>query len=247
MPKLTNEQRLTGLKEAYRTLPTAHDIYQRGEETKLWIGRTKVLLEGTGKSINRDIKDIEQYYDNDSAFFSDKVEPARNDIQQSLIDAIAKLDIELGSQAVAIEPGNVFDYFNETRKLLTLAKSDIFLIDPYVDSSVVSDYFATIDSQIKVRILTSAKPGVLNSIKPAAEKLNQQTSLSIEIRSVNSNDHLHDRFWIIDGTHGYQSSSSIKDGGKKAAAVILQVHDIFDATKMTYEGYWANGNEQFRA
>lgn len=146
-------------------------------------------------------------------------------------------------QAVAFEPGNVFDYFNETRKILALAKSEIFLIDPYVDDSIVSDYFAVIEPSVKVRILTSAKPGVLNSIIPAARKAEQQIGISIEIRSVNSNDHMHDRFWIIDGWKSFQSSSSVKEGGKKAA-VIMEVRDILPTLKTTYEGFWNNGRAQ---
>jgi len=244
MPNLTKEQVLNGLKQAYRTLPSITELARSSEEVKVWNSRAKALLKYTDKQIDAKIEYVEGNFDVRHPTIIKRTGIAYSNIKQILIDAITELEFEVGVQAIAVDPGNVFDYFNETRKILESAKSEIFLIDPYVDADIVSDYFATIDPSIKIRILTSARPGVLSSIVPAATKLNQQTGINIEIRSVNSSDRLHDRFWLIDDSKGFQSSCSVNAGGKKSAAVIMEVHDIFDATQTTYEGFWTNGDIQ---
>jgi len=85
--------------------------------------------------------------------------------------------------------------------------------------------------------LTSEKQQGLNSILPAAKLLQQQIGINIQIRS----NKFHDRFWIIDNAAGYQSSASIKDGGRNAAAVILEVLDAFISIQSTYENLWNTG------
>jgi hypothetical protein len=39
----------------------------------------------------------------------------------------------------------VFDYFDEIRKIIELAKQDLFFIDPYLDSEFVSRYLSHVD------------------------------------------------------------------------------------------------------
>lgn len=69
-------------------------------------------------------------------------------LKQILIDAITSLEYETGGYGFAVDQGNVFDYFNETWKILASAKSEIFLIDPYATADLVDDYFKAIDSGV---------------------------------------------------------------------------------------------------
>lgn len=241
MQKLTEEQRLNGLKQAYAEIPSAADIANPSQNTMVWLSKVKVLINGTGKSINTEIQDIQRYHGK-GASISTWSNQGYNDIKQTLIDVIVGIEMIVGSQVVVAGPGNVFDYFDGTRKILKSAQNEIFLIDPWVDAEIVSVYFNAIEPPVNIRILTSNKPSGLNSIQPALEKLHQQTSVSFELRSVDTNDRLHDRFWLIDQRQGFQSSCSIKDGAKKAAAMIMQINDAFSATQQTYEDFWNNGS-----
>ena len=211
-------------------------IAEPDENTMIWIGQTKAVLANVAVSIDSDVNIVQSYYGTDNSSLLDTTIASYRDIQQTLINAITKLEFEVGSYSAAIEQGNVLDYFSESRRIVESAQTEIFLIDPYTDADIVTDYFKLVNPPINIRVLTSNKQRGLDSIIPAAKKLHEQTGVHIEIRSA---DHLHDRFWLIDGTHGYNSSSSIKDGGRKSAAVILEVRDTFDPIQSSYESKWS--------
>jgi hypothetical protein len=44
----------------------------------------------------------------------------------------------LGPVNSAIGQGEVFDYFDEIRKIIELAKTDLLSVDPYLDTEFVS-------------------------------------------------------------------------------------------------------------
>lgn len=233
---MSKDQILEGIRRAKRTLPEMAAIAEPDENTMIWIGQTKAVLANVGVSINSDVNSVQSYYETDNTSLLDTAIASYRDIQQTLINAITKLEFEVGSYSAAIEQGNVLDYFSESRRIVESAQTEIFLIDPYTDADIVTDYFKMVNPPINIRVLTSNKQRGLDSIIPAAKMLHEQTGAHIEIRSA---DHLHDRFWLIDGTHGYSSSSSIKDGGRKSAAVILEVRDTFDPIQSSYESKWS--------
>ena len=234
MSSPTKAQILDGLRRAYRTLPSFDDLQSPNEQTMIWIGQTKICLREAGSSFGSTINTVQ----------GNSIPPyqiiAHKQLKQILIDAITSLEYETGGYGFAVDQGNVFDYFNETRKILASAKSEIFLIDPYATADLVHDYFKAIDPGVAIRVLISNKQQALAMV-PAAQKLTLQNKIAIDIRST---DQMHDRFWFIDGTEGYQSSASINDGAKKAPAVIMKISDTFDAVNGIYEDKWNDGKQQ---
>lgn len=231
MKKLSDEQILDGVLRAYRTLPNSNSLSSLDTDTMIWISNAKVFLTMAGASIDRDLRSIKT-----TSSLSAESTYYKN-IQQVFLDAIARLEIETGGYAFAIGQGNVFDYFDETRKILESAKQEVLLVDPYVSADIVRDYFRSLDPQISLRILTSKKQSV-RQIVPAAEKLSLQNGMTIEVRGA---DNLHDRFWFIDQVSGYQSSASVKDGGRKSPALIMKITDTLPVILETYEDKWATG------
>lgn len=55
----------------------------------------------------------------------------------------AESDLRLrttGPLSIGVEVGRVFEYFDELRKLIETAKSDLLMVDPYLDAEFVSRY-----------------------------------------------------------------------------------------------------------
>lgn len=144
----------------------------------------------------------------------------------------------VGPSSVAVGSGMVFEYFDELRKIIELAKQDILFVDPYLEADFVSRYLGYISPGVDIRLLTEKK---LSLLLPAVEVFARQFSASISVRSVNS---IHDRYVFIDGAACYQSGTSFKDGAKNAATVLTQIVDAFAAVKQTYEALWQSAKAE---
>lgn len=133
---------------------------------------------------------------------------------------------------VVIEPGMVFDYFDEVRKIIKQAKHEILFVDPYMNPEFVSKYMKLINSNIKVRLLTNSST---DSLITALDLFAKQSGIGVEVRTSNR---LHDRFIFVDRQNCYLSGASFKDGAKRSPTVIAQITDTFDALFDCYETIW---------
>ena len=131
----------------------------------------------------------------------------------------------------------MFDYFDEVRKIIAEAKSDLLFVDPYLDGEFVSRYLGQVGSGVSVRLLARER---LPSLKPAVEAFAKQTSLSIEVRSA---PNFHDRYIFVDRMACCQSGASFKDGAKNAPTTITQITDAFTAVRKTYEDLWSSATK----
>jgi hypothetical protein len=152
-------------------------------------------------------------------------------LHQARHDLLAQLP---ASGSVAISGGMVFDYFDEVRKVIELAKQDLLFVDPYLDADFVSRYLPFVAVGVSIRLLAREK---LATLLPAVDAFAQQTSRKIEVRSVAG---FHDRYLLIDGVSCHQSGASFKDGAKKSPTTLTQILDAFPAVQKTYEDLWTH-------
>jgi hypothetical protein len=145
-------------------------------------------------------------------------------------DAILRIP---NPQSMSVPTGAVFDYFDEVRKLVELAKSDILFVDPYLDADFVSRYLPSVTQGASIRLLAREK---MASLVPAATLFGQQSSARVEVRSASN---FHDRYLFVDKAMCYQSGASFKDGAKKAPTTLTQITDAFQAVQTTYETLWS--------
>lgn len=132
--------------------------------------------------------------------------------------------------------GQVFDYFDEIRKIIELATNDILFVDPYLDAEFVSKYLPFIREGVFIRLLSGTNK--LSTLTPAVKIYAQQVKNSIELRTSS----FHDRFIFVDKASCYQSGASFKDGAKNAPVTITQITDAFDSMLKTYERLWDEGD-----
>lgn len=109
--------------------------------------------------------------------------------------------------------GQIYDAFSLVTTIIQKAKSDILLIDGYVDVNTLN-ILAKKNSGVDVTIFTYASAPLT---KKDVENFNAQyPTLTVKKTQV-----FHDRFIILDGKTVYHIGASIKDAGKKCFGISL--------------------------
>jgi len=233
MASLTPEQLLAEIEDVIRTMPPRDLIHNDASETLAWIGRATAVMHEwdniRSTSFNLHIASIHRGTIHDLA-------SGYKGALAMLHQAATELRLNtVGPLSISVEQGGVFDYFDEIRKVIEAAKSDVFFVDPYLDAEFVSRYLPHVTEGAGVRLLGRER---MSTLVPAVEMLRQQTGLAIEIRSAGN---FHDRFVFIDGQQCYQSGASFKDGARKSPTTLTQITDAFGAVVSTYEQLWSDG------
>jgi hypothetical protein len=123
--------------------------------------------------------------------------------------------------------GEVFDAHKFVSDLIRSAKSNIILIDNYLDDTVL-DLFSKRRQGVEVTIYTQP---ITSSLTQDIDKFNEQyPPLIVKVLKI-----AHDRFLILDNTNVYHFGASIKDLGKKWFAVSrFDKHALTLLTKLKF-------------
>ena len=228
----TPEQLLAEIEDIIRSMPPRAIIRHETDENLNWLGRASaaIALWNQAKAIAFDASVARVH-----AIMANEASQGLRSVQTILHQARHDLRMRTsGPQTLAVNAGGVFDYFDEIRKVIEMAKTDILFVDPYLDAEFVSRYLPHVSAGVPIRLLAREK---LQMLIPAVELLQQQNGLPIAVRSAHA---FHDRYIILDGSACYQSGSPFKDGAKKSPTTITQITDAFAAVSETYEEIWAN-------
>ena len=177
---------------------------KQGTRFRQWAN--KVLKEYIiqGYVINQHIRSIEQKMD--SKFY---------DYDKQLSELKSKVDFFVRSSLPPVEgifyDGQIFDAYVQITNLIKQAKQSIVLVDNYIDESTLT-------------MLSKRNPNVTATIY--TRQLSQQQQLDVQRHNqqyppiaINTCQHSHDRFLIIDDVV-YLFGASLKDAGKKLFAYI---------------------------
>ena len=231
---MTKEQLLAEVEDILRTLPSREDFDKRAEDSVAWVGRAAAALTRWNMpkfpQIDAAVDDINKSLDMVRNI------NGRAKLTSLLHQARADLRMDVGPLSVVIDKGQVFDYFDELRKVIEPARKDLFFVDPYLDAEFVTRYLPHVAAGTGVRLLGGEKR--MPTLLPAVDLFTKQSGLAIEVRS--SGD-IHDRYLFVDGAACYVSGASFKDGAKKAPAVLTQIGDAFKAMWDTYDTLWKKG------
>lgn len=136
---------------------------------------------------------------------------------------------------MAVEQGSVFGYFNEVRNVMSLAKIELYFVDPFLNAEFAERYLPQVPKGVSVRLLGRK---FMKALVPAVQMWREEAKASAEVRSAAG---FHDRFIFVDRAACYQSSGSFSDGAKMASGTITRVTDAFDLLARLYEEKWMNG------
>ena len=225
------EQLLAEVEELLRNMPPAATIQDDTAENYSWLGRVAAVIEQWDRSKAIPLGGYLDKFHSIHARDSDEglrkllvlLHQARHDLRMQT----------LGPLNVAVPHGMVFDYFDEVRKIIEVAKLDLFFVDPYLDAEFVSRYLTHIATGVTARLLAREK---LQALLPAVDTFAQQSKAKIEVRSA---PNFHDRYVFVDRTACYQSGASFKDGAKTAPTTLTQITDAFTPVLETYEDLWS--------
>jgi hypothetical protein len=236
MTTIAPEQLLEEIEDIIRTMPPRPTIRHETTENLSWLGRASAAMHMwdpiRAVTFNRYINNVHVINAHEAG------QGIRNALTM-LHQARHELRMRtIGPLTIAVGQGSVFDYFDEVRKVIESAKTDLLFVDPYLDSEFVSRYLTHVSQDVPIRLLGRER---ITTLLPAVELLRQQAALQIEVRVAGR---FHDRYVFVDGQECYQSGASFKDGAKKSPTTLTQIVDAFPAVLATYEQIWASATVQ---
>jgi hypothetical protein len=229
---MTKEELLAEVDDILRMIPSKDSFDQRTVESASWVGRAAAVVERWDRARSTQVMVVVHDINKPLDMVSNV--RGRTGLTSLLHQARAALRLDIGPLSVAFDKGQVFDYFDELRKLIETARKEVFFIDPYLDAEFVSRYLPPAAAGVGARLLAASKQ--MATLLPAVDLYAKQSGMTIRVRSTNA---IHDRYVFVDGTVGFISGASFKDGARKAPAVLTQVLDPFQATWDMYNGLWA--------
>lgn len=228
---MNEEQLLAEVEDVLRSMPPRETARHRTEENLSWLGRVAAVLKRWDPS---SAAVCDQAISDRSSLRAFEGVQALDRLSTMLHEARSDLRMQLGQGSVVVSQGQVFDYFDGLRKVVEMARSEAFFVDPYLDADFVTRYLPFVATGVRIRLLGYKK---MATLEPAVDTFAQQASTDIQLRSSSG---LHDRFVFIDQSACYLSGASFKDGAKNAPAVLTQIIDAFPAMWDTYERLWAD-------
>lgn len=155
-----------------------------------------------------------------------------------LRSCIAELELFLPEAEVkgTYAPGDEYDFYRDLKVILGFARTEVFVIDNYLDSQLFDVYFEGLDSGISVRVLSDQVRGGLLAVAQKYSirgNFELRTSKDVHDRVV----FVDDRCWVI--------GQSIKDAAKKKPTYIVE-HTAATMRPM-YEGIWSGAVSLVRA
>src|ERR1700733_1145014 len=228
---LTKEQLLAEVEDMLRNAPPMSEILENKESGVAWFGRFSAVIRAWDYVRTSEVLLAQQQLESISTAANSN---GYRRILALLNEARHSLRMEtIGPLSLAVAHGQVFDYFDEVRRIIELAKQDLLFVDPYLDAEFVSRYLTHVSKGVTIRLLAREK---LTTLLPAVDPFAKKSGCTIQVRSA---PHFHDRYVFVDRKACYQSGASFKDGAKSAPTTLTQITDASVAMLQTYEGLWS--------
>lgn len=157
--------------------------------------------------------------------------------------AYAEARAPKSAQGAVIPIGAAYDALKAIGAILAEAKSDILIVDPYMDASILKNYVALVVTGVPVRLLCDSfytKAPALPALQAALSAWKTQYGpAGLETRATGSRV-LHDRLIIIDGKAVWLLSQSLKDLANRSPASVMPADtEIADWKSQFYATTWA--------
>jgi hypothetical protein len=217
--------------------PNFDDYRPSSKEHLVWLGRGHALI-----SRWNSLEAISFKYAADSM----SMDLLRNNMIAKILGiiqrAIADLELKVPqNKNLVFSVDDVYSFFKEMNKVISSANKTIFIIDPYLDHTVVDHYLEARQPDVKVRLLLSSKvKEQIKVLKPVIEKYNTQYGDVVEIRKSTK---LHDRVIFVDNDVCWVLGQSLKDAAAKPTYLLPLSPDVISAKLKDYEYIWNKANE----
>lgn len=225
------------------TAPNLTLIGAYSPEVLQWLGRAFALVEASGDAF--DVVSFRTEMDNASLYQSTGMDvPRRGQAIRQIFNVLARcqarveLKLPASAQGAFIAAGNAFDAMAAFAKVASGAKSDLMIVDPYMDEKTLTDFAPTARENVSVRLLADAshaKP----SLAPAVTRWTTQYAnrpMSARLAAART---LHDRLIIVDRHDVWIITQSLNAIATRSPASIVRVDGDTRAEKIAaYEAIW---------
>jgi len=219
------------------------DLYGPGPisgDTHRWLGRAAVLVSESGDLYDR-------------AAFTTAVDglesPLRRQNAHQIVAILyralarAETNIPAAAQGAFITPGAAFDVLRAVSQALQEAKSDVFVVEPYMDHTALTDFALLAAERVCMRFLADQFYTKADAVRPAAERwVKQYADLRpLDVR-MSAPRALHDRLIIIDGgARTWSLTQSLKDFAARSPGSLVRIDDrnLSAMKRDFYENQWA--------
>jgi hypothetical protein len=136
--------------------------------------------------------------------------------------------------------GAALDALQVVSSVLTQARCDLCVVDPYMDSKVFTDFAPTAGPTVAIRLLSDSHYTKPETLRPAMTRWGQQfPDRPIEVR-LTAPRMLHDRLILADGRLGWTLTQSLKDFANRSPALVQKIDPEITAMKVDfYDQAWA--------
>lgn len=144
---------------------------------------------------------------------------AVNCLIQKTNETIGKLEIMSPQDSLreaVYASGTPYDAYKDIREVISLATKKLIIVDPYVDSTVVT-LLENVQPSVEIQVLTLHMQGDFKlAVQKFAQQRNKSAQGSVEVRQDKGD--FHDRFIVADNNF-FHLGASIKDAGTKVCAI----------------------------
>lgn len=217
-----------------RSVTEARSMPDRSLE---WLGKAQALVSAMPRpnnSVELDLEISMLISSQGSSTYADK-------IKMTLLKTLeqARLTVPPTTSSAFITAGNEFDAIAVLTKVLSGASTDVMIVDPYMDESVLSDFAVLAREGVALRLLTdpqAARPGLEPTRDRWIKQYTNQRPLSLRFAPHRS---LHDRLIIVDNSIAWILTQSLKDFAKRAPATVQLADKELSALKVeAYAAIW---------
>ena len=205
-------------------------------EVQQWLGRAGALIEAMGDAA--DIVQMKVSSANlNSSIRGTNAQTIKSIVYRAL--ATAELNAPASAQGAFIPAGNAFDAYAAIGKVLSIAGTDLLIVDPYMDEKALTEFAVLAHEQVSVRLLSdehSHKP----TLGPAAQRWAAQYGgkRPLQVR-LTPPRRLHDRLIVVDGKVAWTLTQSLNAFAARAPASLVRVDPETAALKIAaYGALW---------
>jgi hypothetical protein len=224
-------------------LGTMPDLDAPGEipaDTHRWLAQAYVLVNAAGLSMDAlQLKHSTEWlcrpfgYEGQAAIIRGIVHRAF---------AVVEFKTPPAARGMFITAGNVHDAMVRIGKVFQAAKSDVLIVDPYMNEKLLSDFALMIPEGASMRLLADRyqveKKATL--LHPAVKRWEKQHGSARPLRTkLAQRGKLHDRSIMIDGADAWVLTQSFNAFAERAHGLIVQVDSETAALKISaYHELW---------
>jgi hypothetical protein len=154
---------------------------------------------------------------------------------------LATVEVELPTSfsGAFIPAGNVFDAMVAVDRVFKSAKTELLIVDPYLDEKILTEFALLAPTGVRLRLLCDAA-GYKPSLEPASKKWTQQNGATrpLEVKAAPART-LHDRLVAVDRTSVWMIGQSFNALATRAPTSFGKSDPETAALKISaYEDVW---------